>query len=96
MQCADDVVIHVRVGRNLADVKLRINLLESQLRLQYRDRGKHPRCHQQARSFLSPHCSHVPRYLSTVRYWPPLFPSSLPRALTMPLRQQNDNSGYKI
>ncbi|KRZ38317.1 hypothetical protein T4C_5478 [Trichinella pseudospiralis] len=35
-------VIHVRVGRNLADVKLRINLLESQLRLQYRDRGKHP------------------------------------------------------
>ncbi|KAL1241722.1 tRNA (uracil-O(2)-)-methyltransferase [Trichinella pseudospiralis] len=42
MQCADDVVIHVRVGRNLADVKLRINLLESQLRLQYRDRGKHP------------------------------------------------------
>ncbi|KAL1227371.1 DNA primase large subunit PriL [Trichinella pseudospiralis] len=25
------------------------------------------RCHQQARSFLPPHCSHVPRYLSTVR-----------------------------
>ncbi|KRY87710.1 hypothetical protein T4D_2697 [Trichinella pseudospiralis] len=29
-------------NQNLADVKLRINLLESQLRLQYRDRGKHP------------------------------------------------------
>ncbi|KRY64980.1 Uncharacterized protein T4A_9224, partial [Trichinella pseudospiralis] len=28
------------------------------------------RCHQQARSFLPPHCSHVPRYLSTVRYRP--------------------------
>ncbi|KRY74531.1 hypothetical protein T4A_9527 [Trichinella pseudospiralis] len=53
------------------------------------------RCHQQARSFLPPHCSHVPRYLSTVRYWPPLFPSFLPRALTMPLRQQNNNSGYR-
>ncbi|KRX94586.1 hypothetical protein T4E_6353 [Trichinella pseudospiralis] len=50
------------------------------------------RCHQQARSFLPPHCSHVPRYLSTVRYWPPLFPSFLPRALTMPLRQQNNNN----
>ncbi|KRZ65734.1 hypothetical protein T10_9437 [Trichinella papuae] len=33
IQCADDVVIHGRVGKNFADVELRINLLETHLRL---------------------------------------------------------------
>ncbi|KRZ10630.1 hypothetical protein T11_10638 [Trichinella zimbabwensis] len=32
IQCAGDVVIHGRVGKNFADVELRINLLETHLR----------------------------------------------------------------
>ncbi|KRZ28925.1 hypothetical protein T4B_4871 [Trichinella pseudospiralis] len=52
------------------------------------------RCYEQARPFLPPDCWHVPRYLSMVRYWPHLVPSFLPHALTMALRQQNNNNGF--
>ncbi|KRZ39836.1 hypothetical protein T4C_1061 [Trichinella pseudospiralis] len=52
------------------------------------------RCHEHAHPFLPPDCSHAPRNLSTVRYWPPLYPSFRPHALTMALRQQNNNNGF--
>ncbi|XP_003372601.1 peptidyl-tRNA hydrolase [Trichinella spiralis] len=38
IQCADGVVIHVHIGRNLADVQVSSNLLEPQLWLGYPDR----------------------------------------------------------
>ncbi|KRX33837.1 hypothetical protein T05_443 [Trichinella murrelli] len=40
IQCADDVVIHGHIGRNLADVQLRRKLLEPHLWLGYPDREK--------------------------------------------------------
>ncbi|KRX34278.1 hypothetical protein T05_7575 [Trichinella murrelli] len=37
IQCADGVVIHGHIGRNLADVQVRSNFLEPHLRLGYPD-----------------------------------------------------------
>ncbi|OUC47525.1 hypothetical protein D917_06889 [Trichinella nativa] len=40
IQCADGVVIHGHIGRNLADVQLRRKFLEPHLWLGYPDREK--------------------------------------------------------
>ncbi|OUC47569.1 hypothetical protein D917_06845 [Trichinella nativa] len=42
IQCADGVVIHGHIGRNLADVQVRSNFLEPHLRLGYPDHEKIP------------------------------------------------------